>query len=336
MSRDPVSPCASNLPSRSRGFPLSSGKRAGVRGKGAALTSTPEPSPGTFELDWPPGKAGGDPGRMTGQLRFPSRLGRLGPILAWLLFMTAFGLGARADDTTAAFDKANKLYEQSRFSEAVGAYQQLIQSGLTSPTMYYNLGNAFFKSGQTGRAIAAYRQAQTLSPRDPSILFNLQFARKKVNGLDLDSAAGWQSWLAKLTVNEWTVLAMGGFWLWFLLLALREYRPGLRKALQGYTLTAGVAALALGCCLALAADDGDGASSAVVTVQDAVVRYGPLDESPVHFQLRDGSEVSVLDEKKAPATGGNESWLQVRDSAQRVGWLKRGQVTLLGSLTLPK
>ena len=35
MSRDGASPCASDLPIRSRGFPLSSGERAGVRGKPA-------------------------------------------------------------------------------------------------------------------------------------------------------------------------------------------------------------------------------------------------------------------------------------------------------------
>ena len=276
---------------------------------------------------------GGGP-TLRGRREWWSCPGRLGFILVCLLSFAAFGIGGQAEEVTVTFDKANKLYEQSRFPEAAGAYQELIRSGLASPTLYFNLGNAFFKSGQTGRGIAAYRQAQRLAPRDPSIVFNLQFARKKVDGLDVDSTPAWQSWLAKLTLDEWTLLATGGFWLWFLLLALREYRTDLRKALQGYTLSAGVAALFLGCCLAMAVRDRDGTGSAVVTVQDAVVRYGPLEESPVHFQLRDGSEVAVLDEKKAPDGGTKESWLQVRDSAQRVGWLKRGQVTLFGSLPL--
>ena len=119
-----------------------------------------KPSPGTVKLNESPGRAVGFPRR---------KVSPLGWLMVWLFSIAASGLGARAEDVTSAFDRANKLYEQSRFSEAVGAYQQLNQSGLTSPTMYFNLGNAFFKSGQTGRAIAAYRQAQTLSPRDPSI-----------------------------------------------------------------------------------------------------------------------------------------------------------------------
>ncbi len=59
---------------------------------------------------------------------------------------------------------------------------------------------------------------------------------------------------------------------------------------------------------------------------EAIVRYGPLEESQVFYQLRDGMEVSVLDEKQISK---QESWMQVQDNAHRVGWLKRDQVIVL-------
>src|SRR5437773_4862622 len=41
-----------------------------------------------------------------------------------------------------AFDIANRLYEEGKFTEAADAYAKLIQQGAISPTVYFNLGNA--------------------------------------------------------------------------------------------------------------------------------------------------------------------------------------------------
>src|SRR5205814_7956079 len=122
-------------------------------------------------------------------------------------------------------------------------YEKMLHADSNSPALYFNLGNARFKAGQSGRAIAAYRQAEILAPRDPSLRFNLNFVRKKVSGSESIPVETWGHWLAALTLNEWAALAMGAFWLWFLLLALREIRLALRKTLSGYTATAGVVLL---------------------------------------------------------------------------------------------
>jgi tetratricopeptide (TPR) repeat protein len=225
-----------------------------------------------------------------------------------------------------AFDQANRFYEQGQFTNAAAAYERLIQSARGSATLYFNLGNAWFKAGQNGRALAAYRQAERLAPRDPSVRFNLQFVRKKVSGSETVPGPLWRRWLSALTLDEWTLLAMGAYWIWFLLLSLRESRTGLRKALRGYTATAGVAALLLAGCLIAANAQQSRAVEAVVIVSEAVVRYGPLEESQVFYQLRDGSEVTVLDEKQV---SNGQTWLQVQDTLRRVGWLKRDQVLVL-------
>ena len=182
-----------------------------------------------------------------------------------------------ADDPSAAFDAANKLYEQGRFAEAGAAYEKLLESGQHTETVWFNLGDARFKAGQLGRAIAAYRQAERFSPRDPAIRFNLQFARKKATGNESVSGPAWQRAVAALTLNEWTALAMAGGWLWFGLLALREARPRLRPTLSGYTATAGVVTALLIACTALAANFHFNTLAAVVAVPDAVVRSGPFE-----------------------------------------------------------
>jgi tetratricopeptide (TPR) repeat protein len=241
-------------------------------------------------------------------------------------------VAARASDLAAGFEAANKLYEQGKFPEAAGTYEKLLQSGPPSDTLYFNLGNAWFKAGQIGRAIAAYRQAERLAPRDPSVRFNLQFARKKVTGSDAPPGLLWQRALVALTLNEWTVLASAALWVWFALLAVREIRPTLRQTLRGYTATAGVVLLLLSICLGGAAQLQFKTRAAVVVIPDAIVRSGPLDEAKVLQQLRDGVEVTVLDDKEVITPTGKQSWLQVRDSAGRTGWMKSDQLVVLNGL----
>ena len=273
-------------------------------------------------------------GAAAGARSLAQRLGRLPVIL--VLFGLALPLGSAQagsvapESLAASFDQANKLYEQGKYTDAAAAYQKLLQADPGSAALNFNLGNAWFKAGQSGRAIAAYRQAEKLVPRDPNLRFNLNFVRKKISGSDSAPPETWHHRLAALTLNEWTLLAMGAVWLWFLLLALRELRPSLRKSLSGYTATAGLAALLLSGCLAAAIYEQAGVKEAVVIATNAVVRFGPLEESGVSFQLRDGSEVTVLDRKEMVEGDRKQDWLQVQDATHRVGWLQRDQVILLG------
>jgi tetratricopeptide (TPR) repeat protein len=243
-----------------------------------------------------------------------------------VLLLLASILWLRGADPAGAFDAANKLYEQGKFPEAAAKYEELIGTGAASPILYFNLGNAWFKAGQLGRAIAAYREAQRLSPREPNVRFNLQFVRKQVTGSEQGPGPAWQQWLVNLTINEWTIAATIALWALFIFLAVGEIRPSLRSALRIWTSAAAVAFLVFATLLGAAIYHNERVDTAVVVVPNTVVRYGPLDESQVFYQLRDGSELQVLDEKK---TAENQSWLMVQDAARRTGWLKRQEVVLL-------
>jgi tetratricopeptide (TPR) repeat protein len=263
-------------------------------------------------------------------LRLPRRVAACSLLLAlWAGVVQAGQSGAGVADSSQAFDAANKFYEQGRFTDAAMAYQKLADSSAPSEGLYFNLGNAWFKAGQTGQAIAAWRRAERLAPRDPSIRFNLQFARRKVSGTDALASPMWQRALLTLTLNEWTLLTCAGWWLWLMLLALREYRPALRPALSGYTATAGLTALLLAGSTAAAADLRLRSRAAVVTVSQAIVRSGPLEEAKVLHQLHDGTELTVRDSKDLVSDGQTQRWLEVRDSARHSGWLRSDQVTLI-------
>ena len=237
-------------------------------------------------------------------------------MLALLLLVVNFTVfqTVAATDAETSFDSANRLYEQGKFAEAAAAYDQLRQAGRISPALYFNLGNACFKSGQIGHAVAAYRQAEKLTPRDPDIRANLQFAQNQVQGPTL-RARFWQRGLGSLSLNEWTTLAALALWVTFGLLIARQIKPALTDSLRVWTWLAGSTLLALGVCLALAFTQHPTRHTAIVTTSEATVRNGPFDESPAAFTARDGAELRVLDQKN--------DWLQVTDGTRRIGWLKR-------------
>ena len=155
--------------------------------------------------------------------------------------------------------------------------------------------------------------------------------RNQVSGAGASVQKGWKQWLTHLTLNEWTVLFMCSFWLWMALLALGEVRTELRKAMRGYTGVAGLVMTLLGAALGASAYQQTSHRGAVVVVTNAVVRFGPLDEASVAFQLRDGSEVTVTGAKDVGAAKKMEGqgWYLIEDSARRSGWLKADQIELV-------
>jgi tetratricopeptide (TPR) repeat protein len=243
--------------------------------------------------------------------------GRVVQLLIILFACFLVPLSVSADNPAPTFEAANKLYEEGRFAEAATAYQGLLHSSGVSAALYFNLGNAYFKSGQLGQAIAAYRSARTLSPRDPDITAKLQFARNQRQGPSI-SISTFQRWLGKFSLNEWTALAAVAFWAWLLLRALTELRPALKQALRGTLLILGVSTVGLGVLLVSAWRAERLSQVVVVTAPQASVRHGPLDESQVAFTVNDGAELLLLDRK--------DDWFQVTTGPNRVGWLKRDSV----------
>ena len=239
--------------------------------------------------------------------------------LSIFLFGAIACVRAASYEITAAFEKANTLYAQGKFTEAAAAYEKILEGRKASSAIYFNLGNAYFKSSQIGRAIVAYRQAEKFSPRDPDVRANLQFARNQVQGPTLRPTR-WQNVLGRLTLNEWTGLVATGLWLTFLSLATMQLRPALKSALRSVTAAVAGATLVIAVCLGFAFADSTDESVVVIVGKETTVRISPYDEATSAFAAQDGATLQVLDQKN--------DWLQV-SAANRSGWVKRNGVASL-------
>lgn len=238
----------------------------------------------------------------------------------WLSLPSLLSAADTLANPNAQFEEANQLYEQGHYTNAVAAYEAILQRGLSSPAIHFNLANAHLRSGHLGRAIFHYRLAEQLAPRDPDVRANLQFARRKVYGTAGVTPRWWQRWIKTLSTNEWTVLTCASLWVVCSLLALGNLLPAWQKALRLPVRLCCLWTAAAALALALHWHVTRSSSIAIVVQAEAAVRYGPYDDSKTLVTVRDGTELPVLDQKGP--------WIQITDSAQRVGWIPRSAVVL--------
>lgn len=73
---------------------------------------------------------------------------------------------------------ADAEYQKGNYQQAINDYEDLLKNGV-SADIYYNLGNAYYRTDNITKAVLSYERAHLLSPGDENINFNLQFARSK-------------------------------------------------------------------------------------------------------------------------------------------------------------
>jgi tetratricopeptide (TPR) repeat protein len=238
----------------------------------------------------------------------------------FLLAIFIFARVISAAESANEFDAANRLYEKGEYAGAVAAYQKLTAQGKASAAILFNLGNAYFKNGQVGKAIVTYQQAETVEPRDPDIRANLRFARGSVPGNNWRRSMI-DRLLDLLTLNEIAVVVAISFWIWFGCLAMGQIRPERKESLRTWVVLSAIVGILSAAWLAQGVIERAATRTAIVVASTSAVRFGPLEESQISFNVRDGNELRVI--------GRKDAWLQVMDASSRTGWILTNDVAQL-------
>ncbi|GAB4258837.1 MAG: tetratricopeptide repeat protein [Vicingaceae bacterium] len=108
------------------------------------------------------------------------------------------------------FEKANDLYTQAKYPEALETYKAILDSQFVSAELYYNIGNTYYKLNQIPKAILYYEKALQLNPKDADILHNLKLANlRTVDKIESAQNQFINTALTRLylskTPNQWAV-----------------------------------------------------------------------------------------------------------------------------------
>lgn len=258
------------------------------------------------------------------------RLCRLAAVAAFVAFLgiaTQPARGAQPVSPKTTFFHANALYRDGQYVAAAREYEELLHAGLASGNLYFNLGNAYFKSGDKGRAILNYERARLLLPRDPDVVANLKYARSLTGAescrpplfervafpLARRLTAGGLVWLTSILYTL-LLFALTGYRLW----------PRHPRWLVYLAATLGVLVFFTGASLGEQLLSRDWQRTAVVVHSgDTPARFEPADNGTVHFVLKEGARVRLLDARS--------EWWQIARCDGRRGWIPRNTLQRLFS-----
>lgn len=208
--------------------------------------------------------------------------------IALFIFLAWLAPGARAES---GFEKANATYAAGDFAAATKDYETEVAAGNWSANLFYNLGNAYFRAGDSGRAILNYQRALQLEPQLPEADANLRYVRDESRALEM-TVPSWRNLLGVRDVRLLTLSACVLAWLAVFLLVWR--RRGLMIALAALCLL-GAGAIAAGLFLAETGAHGKGA--AVVVAKETQARVATADTAGAVLFLPPGSEVQLLKQR---------------------------------------
>lgn len=236
-----------------------------------------------------------------------------------LVLVACVGCGRAADlDRARRFDEANRVYVQGDAARAAALYRALVDEGLSSGAVLYNLGNAEAKAGRRGEAIAAYRQALRFRPDDPYLRANLESALGRPLGEErtlVDHLFFWQRWVS--VPGRWRLLAAG---------ATLAFALGVAARLRRRLAPAAWAALGVTVVLAASAALGwietEATRHGVVTADEVIARKGDAETFPPAFTepLGEGTEFTVVELRT--------DWVLIRLPASLEAWLPAGSVSI--------
>ena len=83
-------------------------------------------------------------------------------------------------DPRSSFEEGLRLYRANDMAGAISHWERVLRQGAVSGPLLYNLGNAYYRSGQIGKSILSYERARKLMPRDRDVYTNLDLARLAV------------------------------------------------------------------------------------------------------------------------------------------------------------
>jgi tetratricopeptide (TPR) repeat protein len=214
--------------------------------------------------------------------------------------------------TDANFTKANEEYAQGHFKEAISGYEALIRAGQWSTTLFYDLGNAYFRVGDFGHAILNYERALALERHHPEATANLQIARDEAHALELQQSLP-ERYLQFASVNEYSIAAAIAFWLaMFAIVMLIFTRRRSATLIATLMLCLLISAVAIYAVYTLERRS-HGSALAIVTGENVQARLATADSANSVLALPPGSEIKIL------STRGD--WIYVALPNTLRGWI---------------
>lgn len=227
---------------------------------------------------------------------------------------------ARKTPAYGMFYKANELFREEKYPQALAQYEQVLALGLESGNLYYNIGNTYFKAGMLGEALSSYEQAKRLIPNDSDLKANTNFVESLRKNPVLESRLFWllsmlQYFGSYFSLDMLTVIWSAAYWLLIMISIAAVLLVSYRASLKKYIISGGIFILFISGVLAVKIYDYHANTYAFV-IEDVIdVKFAPALEATTYFKVYEGTRVTVIRQEGA--------WVRIKTPDGKVGWASR-------------
>lgn len=220
---------------------------------------------------------------------------------------------------------ADVEYAKGNYQQAIKDYQEILKTGVSSE-IYYNLGNAYYRTDNITQALLAYERALQLSPGDNDIRFNLQYARSKtIDKITPETEMFFVTWYNSLvnftSVDRWANTAIVSIVMALLLILVFLFAPQMWARKSGFYGSA-VFLLLFAFANLFAFQQKhelETKQGAIVIAPTVNVKKTPAASGTDVFVIHEGTRVDITDR-------GMKQWRGIKLADGREGWLKTSQI----------
>jgi len=244
-------------------------------------------------------------------------------ILTIILF-AVFSISAQND----LLKQANEAYAKNDFQTASGLYEKLLKENGESATVYYNLGNSYYKLNKVAPSILNYERALLLEPGNSDIRFNLEIAKlktvDKIQPIDDFFLTEWYRDVQNLlSTDAWSKLSITCFILLIVCLFLFFFtRRTFVKKLGFYTGIVLLVVVTLGNTFAYNQKRRlTQRNEAIISAPTTTIKSSPDASGTDLFILHEGTKVKLRTQLGA--------WNEIVTADGNVGWINNSDLEVI-------
>ena len=255
-----------------------------------------------------------------------------------LLFISLVVVSCFTNSATSIIEQADSAYTNDDFQKAVNLYNNIIKTDGTSSSLYYNLGNAYYRLGQLGDAIVCYERALRLDPTNDDAQINLAFVNSKIIDKPIDRGTfitnAFDSLIMTQHADTWAWMAVILFIL--LLCGIGIYIFSTNVTIRKVGFFGGIILLIATIILLIfaikAANNTTNRNYAIITSPSVILSTSPRepkDRSEEAVLLHEGTKVEIVDSITTRTDSIPMRWYEVKIDNTNRAWINDTAIEII-------
>jgi len=250
-------------------------------------------------------------------------------VLTLMIFFIVSTLSLKAQaPVSPLFEEGNTAYNNGDFFKAVTLYEQILLTGKHSASLYFNLGNAYYRLNKVAESIYNYEKARQLDPENEDFKVNSAFAQNMtidaIEPLPESQLSQVQNSLYALaSASIWSKIVVLFVWLFaiFFSIYLLNKTIKLKRLFFVLSLFSLVLFLSSFTIKFFANAEQENKKYAIIFSNEINIWSEPNLRAEIQFTLHEGTKVELLDSL--------DEWEKIRIANGSEGWIKNASLKSL-------